>query len=288
MKGNFINTMRYLMLALLLAPIALVKGTGYLAGGDCCPTPCGWAPFECGAINFEIKAGVAPKLWTDRDRIFAVSPAVPAPRGPFVDLVRIPRFNCINKLPWTVGFRLGWVGSCNTEVFFEFAYTQADSRNFAFGVPLTGTVSSTVTARNLSKLKEFAGYLGTRYYCDRWFCNTTSWFVGSKIGVSHHRARCFFFTSEIPNTPLFSSENAVLFDRYTSVSGGVHTGFDVRLWCGFSFVFTAEVVATCGPKGNQNFVQTTPTPGLGTTNLSVGSVGTEVTFPVTFGLAYSF
>ena len=287
MKGNIMNTMRYLALALLLAPMALVKATGYLAG-DCYANSCGFAPFECGAVNFEIKAGVAPKIWTDRDRFLGVAPQVAAPRGPFVDLVRIPRFNCLHKLPWTVGFRLGWMGACNTEVFFEFDYTQADSRNFTFTVPLTGTLSDTVTVCGGNKFKEFAGYLGTRYYLDRWFCNTTAWFVGSKLGVSHHRERCTSFTSETPNIPTFASPTFTIFDKYTSVSGGIHTGFDVRLWCGFSFVFTAEVVATCGPKGNQNTVFNPPVPGLGITNWSIGSVGTEVTFPVTFGLAYSF
>ncbi len=292
MKVNF--TAKRIALALLLAPITGVQGTGYgyYAGnnGACCPpVSCGYAPFECGALNFEFKAGVAPKIWTDRDRVFGVAPQVPSPRGPFVDLVKLPRFRCLYKLPWTVGFKLGWLLSCNLETFLEFNYTQADARRrFSFGVPLDG-VSASVNVRPTNKLKEFSGFLGTRYYWNRWFCNTTSWFFGAKLGVTHTRARCFdFVVSGIPNTTDFTSDVGRLFDRHTSVAGGVHTGFDVKLWCGFSFVFTAEVVASCGPRGNQNFIQSTPTPGLGITSVHIGSVGTEVTFPVTFGLQYTF
>lgn len=290
MKVN--STAKRIALALLLAPATgSVQATGYYAGNGACypPVNCGYAPFECGAMNFEFKAGVAPKVWTrDRDRVFGVVPTT-SPNIPFVDFVKIPRFRCLYKLPWTVGIKLGYFLSCNLETFLEFNYTQADARRaFTFGVPLD-SVGATINVRPTNKLKEFSGFLGTRYYWNRWFCNTTSWFFGAKVGVTHHRARCFdFVVTGVPNTADFTSSVETLFRRHTSVAGGVHTGFDVKLWCGFSFVFTAEAVASCGPRGNQNIALATPTQGLGLTNISVGSVGTEVTFPITFGIQYTF
>jgi hypothetical protein len=340
MKGNFAAKARQVVLALLVVPfISEINGIGFFGGGGCCPTAVGCAPFDCGALNFEFKAGVAPKVWTDRGCIFGVDCRIPSPRGPFIELGRIPKFHCLHKVPWTVGFKLGYMMSCHAEVFLEFQYFQANFKCFDFfgrgfnkrdgdkrdgdSHKMSGSrdgshsFSSRDNQRrfnfdNFSRLKEFAGYLGTRYYCDRWFCNTTSWFFGSKVGVSHHRARCFNFRDNNRHrfndgfdgkrknnnnnmSNRFSRDNRIrranfdLFDDHTSVSGGVHTGVDVRVWCDFSFVFTAEVVATCGPRGNHN-ARFFDRPGSrwGSRHISIGSVGTEVTFPITFGLQYSF
>jgi hypothetical protein len=344
MKGNFVAKARQLVLALLLVPFMSVSGTGFFGwgGGGCC-APVGCPPFDCGAFNFEVKGGVAPKIWTDRGHVFAVmhhrtgDAKADAARtwlqgSSFRDAACLPKFSRLHKVPWLVGVKLGYMMSCNAEVYFEFDYIQAESKCFNFNVDhgFRGTDGSSrnrarVDFRNISKLKEFAGYLGTRYYCDRWFCNTTSWFVGSKVGVSHHRARCFNFdhnfrggssndqfptrgcasrsscssrsgcssfsggsSSESGDHRSFRSSSVNLFDRNTSVSGGVHTGFDVRIWCGLSFVFTAEVVATCGPRGRQNVQCNEQSQKRGLSHFNIGSVGTEVTFPVTFGLNYSF
>ena len=76
------------------------------------------------------------------------------------------------------------------------------------------------------------------------------------------------------------------FRSNTVVSGGANFGFDVCFCGNWSFVVTGEVVASCGPRSG-GIIPTVAT-GLTNTNLVVGNVQTELRFPVTAAVRYSF
>lgn len=230
--------------------------------------------------DFQIQAGIVPVAWRNRGFVFGTNVDIlSSPSSPFF---QIPHFNDLYKMPWIVGGQVGWGLDCNTRVFVEFNYAQSCGH-----CPVVPTFSRTL-GLSASKYKFYDGYSGIRYYTDR-ICNRTSFFIGVKVGFIHHEAVNFNatiistipFTILVPATPI-----TPLFLKNTVVSGGGHIGTDICLWGGFSLVITGEVVASRGPKGNP-LIGINPAV-LGVNSLLIHDVGTELRFPVTAGLRYSF
>lgn len=284
-------TAKYLSLALLaLAWAGAARADHFMDDtvedrGGCCfgrQYECSCNPLYCGAFDLQIQGGVDPILWRGRNDFFAV--ACPIDIGVALsDFLAIPKFNKLFKTPWTVGGQVGYAWSDNTRVYLEFDYSQTTGKS---GVDLTAipTLSGPVIF-NLHKYRLFEFYAGARYYWDRW-CDRLSIFVGGKIGLVHHKATVFDFTIPVvvPGPAVFTGVNFA--NSNTSVSGGANIGLDFCICGNWSFVITGEIVASCGPKVNNNIVTTAT--GLAITNLVAGNIQSELRFPVTAAVRYSF
>jgi hypothetical protein len=243
---------------------------------------CGCNPLYCGALDFQVQAGVLPITWHDRGQFSAISCGTVA-TNPVITLFDIPKFSRFFKLPWTIGAQFGYALSDNVRVYFEFDYSQAKRKN---DVTLsTNATTPTVVAFTLGKYKLYDLYVGGRYYFDRW-CERLSFFIGFKAGLVHHnRVR---FSSNITSlTPVLTlTTNLELFKRNTVPSGGIDFGFDL-CYCGnWSFILAGGILASCGPKSNFNIIFNPTIAGFN--NLLIGDIGAELRFPVTLGVRYSF
>jgi hypothetical protein len=246
---------------------------------------CGCNPLYCGAWDIQVQAGVDPIIWRNRGP-FLVNVINNIEVGCTVSTAfdSVPKFSTFFKTPWTVGGQIGHHWSDNTRVYVEFNYIQAKSKN-----PILTALNSVVLNFDVQKYRLFDGYVGARYYWDRW-CDRVSFFLGGKIGFTHHRKSTFNFRSPDGVVTVNQlNDNTPLFTSHTIVSGGADFGLDICFCGNWSFVITGAVIAACGPRTNFNIV---PAQIVITderiSNLFSGGIGTELRFPVTAGIRYSF
>lgn len=287
---------KYLAAVLLLAGFNAASIYAYenYYQEDCCrPTccyECSCNPLYCGAWDLQIQAGVAPIRWSDRDNISLIQCAGVPAANPINVLFEIPQFSHFYKVPWTVGGQIGYHHSDNVRLYVEFDYVQASAKNDV-EVQTLGVAANTFVF-NLQKHRLFEAYVGARYYWDRW-CDRVSFFLGLKVGLVHYKRTHFDATITPPVPAVQFAVDAPLFGNKTRPSGGVDFGFDI-CFCGcWSLVITGAVLASCGPDSERlnltsgsSCVITTVVPGINT--LLVGHIGTELRFPVTAGVRYSF
>jgi hypothetical protein len=288
MKKFTAKYLSLLMLASLLGGNAQASRDHYDNGGDCCPRQyeCGCNPLYCGAWDLQIQAGVAPVIWRNRGPLFGINCAN-STTSPVVTIFNtFPRFRKFFKIPWIVGGQIGYALSDNGRVYLEFDYTQANRKN-AVAIVTDSTIPSVGTLTfTFDKFKAFEGYVGARYYWDRW-CDALSFFLGGKIGFLRHKRQNFVLLAAFPSTAVATTFVTQPFNnRSTRVSGGANFGLDYCICGNWSLVLTGEVVATCGPRG-VGPIHLTSTVG-GFTDLITPSIGTELRFPVTLGVRYSF
>lgn len=299
----------YLLMALgfLSAYVPQAFSRGY-ESSDCCKPSCCEAvydcgnPLNCGSINFWLRAGVAPTSWRNRGDLSLVSCnalAIPGNNNAIVPLISpLPAFKKLFHTPWIVGGQIGYAVTDCFEFYIGFNYRSASNRTFvATGVAIPNdTVTVTLALNN--NYKAFDAFIGARAYWGRYWCDRFALFLGGQFGLVHHKANCFSLnissTACSVSTPL-TVTNAAFFFRNTRPAAGVNLGVDWCLGCGWSFVVMGEVIASCGPKSNNNILVAgnagcpTQLPSLGgPTNFIVGGTGTELYFPVTFGFKYSF
>ena len=267
---------KYLSLLLLAFIYAANAQASYeMKSDDCCRSnyECGNPLVEC-SWGLQFQAGVRPIVWEHRNHFFTVDCASTTVLN---DLGRLPKFSKLYHVPWQVGGQLSYAFSCDTNLFVEFNYAQARFKD----------KDQCVTF--LTKYKLYDGYLGARYYFDRW-CNSTAFFIGAKIGFLHHdkvkKVSLVINDSNLSIVPVLGD----FFGRNTSFAGGGHVGFDICFCNNWSLVITAEVIASCGPKG----INTLNLNSLSFATLDdasailIPSVETELAFPVTVGLKYNF
>lgn len=247
---------------------------------------CGCNPLYCGAFDLQVQGGITPILWHNRSDFANVNCDFDIP---FVTLIQIPSFKTFFKVPWTVGGQFGYAFSDNIRAYLEFNYLQANGKN-----PTLVTTNAEISpAENLffttQKYKLFDAYVGARYYWDRW-CNRVAFFLGAKVGLTHHKKIEFALninTSSAPTLVTIIPAGTSLFLNNTVISGGANFGIDICFCGNWSFVITGEVVASSSPRGNPNVVLT-PTGSSTATNFIVGPIGSELRFPVTAAIRYSF
>ena len=275
-------TAKYLSLMMLVAMLGGSAQAGHdygYANGDCCTRQyeCGCNPLYCGAWDLQVQAGVVPVLWRNRGPILGVNCQNSDVVVNLFDTT--PRFRKFFKIPWTVGGQVGYAMSDNTRVYLEFNYVQANRKN---DVVINSDFLSTLPITfGFGKYKVFDGYVGARYYWDRW-CDRLSLFLGAKVGFTHHKRSnvdlTFAANSALTDLPYYRSS--------TVVSGGGNIGLDYCICGNWSLVLTGEVVASCGPRGvgliNFGDVQS------GFSAIVTGSTGTELRFPITLAVRYSF
>lgn len=246
---------------------------------------CGCNPLYCGAWDLQVQGGVVPILWRNRTAVtgfsgLTVGGVCTVEATTIFD--NVPRFRQLFKVPWIVGGQVGYAWSDNTRVYVEFNYAQARGKS---DIVLTGVDTGTYDF-GFGKYKIFDAYVGVRYYWDRW-CDRVSFFLGGKVGFTHHKnlSSALSFSATPPTTPALASQ--VLYNRNNVVSGGGNVGLDFCFCGNWSFVITGEVVASCGPTGALINTTSAFIPS-GYYYISLGGVGTELRFPVTAAIRYSF
>lgn len=242
--------------------------------------------YEC-SWGLQVAAGVRPIVWKHRGDFFTVNClADPV----FNTIGELPKFNDLYKTPWQVGVQLSYATSCNTNLFGEFNYAQSRFKCCDFArIGLSNLVL------NLTKYKIYEGYFGLRYYFDRW-CDRVAFFLGGKIGALHHKRVQTGAFSGITENSIISeccNDATPLHDfcaKYTSFAGGGHLGLDICFCGNWSFVITAEVIASCACGGRRNFTLNTIDSVLlnSASDLLLAGAETELGFPITFGLKYNF
>jgi len=244
---------------------------------------CGCDPLYCGAWDLQIQGGVNPILWRNRQPIYGVSCTVSAAVPVLTLFNELPKFSKFFKIPWIVGGQLGYHLSDNKRAYVEFNYSQAIGRiNPIINTDYTGAIPYTF---NFTKYKIFEAYVGGRYYSMRH--NSLAFFLGAKVGLTHRKKlyTSLSFTAA-PATPIITMTE--VYSNNTVLSGGANVGFDICFCGNWSVVVTGEVVACAGPT---SVIFTVPTgtitipPGL--TSLIFGTCS-ELRFPVTAALRYSF
>jgi hypothetical protein len=301
----------------LLLGMLFFAATAEMKADNCCPTSscatsccdsdnCG-SPLNCGCFNIQVQAGVAPVIWSKRDCFELVSCNAASltcngntPIGPVIPVFELPKFSRLFRVPWTVGGKIGYALSDRTEVYIEANYRQSRAKHCFTANPdinLGLFVAEPTFQINVnSKYRFYDVFLGARYYGDRcWICDRLAWFVGIQFGLVHHKeVKASITTSSRSNTcaPAFTTDCFNFFHRHTSPAAGANIGLDYCICGGLSLVLTAEFIATCGPTGGQvcfaGCDADVVLPELRPTNFIVGDIQTEVYFPVTLGLKYSF
>lgn len=283
-------TAKYLLMVLLACTVGAAQAdryydVDYANGGNCCRSSCyecGCNPLYCGAWDLQIHGGVNFIKWRNRGAVFTNDCAGSLPSPIFVT-GEIGNFKHYYKTPWIVGGQVGYHWSDNARVYLEFNYSQAKAKSdpVSFLVNPINPAALTLFVTSFSKYKVFDAYVGTRYYWDRW-CDRVAFFLGAKVGLTHHKSiDASFFFSDI-DTVIVQA-----FRSNTVVSGGADFGFDVCFCGNWSFVVTGAVIASCGPSGANVPLLVIPNSNENS-QLVVTGAGTELRFPVTAGIRYSF
>ena len=250
------------------------------------------AHLECGHFDVQIQAGVDPIVWTSKQPFGIIASGINATM-PLQSLAQA-RFSSLFKIPWIVGGQVGYAYDDCVRVYLEANYIQSRGKK-NHSVTLTGLPTQTQLLFSFGKYRIFDMYAGARYYFDGCWCQQASFFIGAKIGFAHH-----FKTS----LDLAVTQNNVLLtctphfaNAYTSntiISAGGNVGIDYQ-WCScVSLVLTGEIVASCGPTSNNlNIAQlelgANPNVGLAAVTDIIPAFGaTELRFPVTLGIRYTF
>lgn len=298
MSNNFF---KYLILAGCLSQMATAfAGRGY---DDCCEPSCCERvydcgdPLNCGSLNFWVRAGVAPTIWRDRGDFSLVScnGLAAGQDSTIVTLFELPKFSKFFKTPWIIGGQIGYAVTDCMEFYLEANYRKANHKKFVISDVAIPNDTLTVTFLFDDGYRAVDAYAGARYYWGRCWCDKLAWFLGGKFGLVHRQEVDFDFSLAqeicVVGAPLESRNSVPFFYRSTSPSVGLNFGLDWCWGCGWSFMFMAEVVATCGPKSNDNIVianNCSQLPLLNPSNIIIGHIGTEIFFPITFGVKYSF
>ena len=278
-------TAKYLLVALLACTTGAVQAhyDDYASESrDCCFSSCyecGCNPLYCGAWDLQIQAGVNPIKWRNRGFVTLVEcPTTTA----VVTTGEIPKFNDGFKTPWIVGGQIGYHWSDNVRAYLEFNYSQAKVKSFVAPDALF------VLARTENaKYKLFDAYVGVRYYWDRW-CDRVAFFLGAKVGLTHHKGiNGDLIAGDVGGPIVILTPDLQVFSSNNVVSGGADFGFDVCFCGNWSFVVTGSVLASCGPRFASNIV-IPANQIVAASNILTGGVGTELRFPVTAGIRYSF
>lgn len=297
---------RYLLLIGSLGQISSMLATRDY--DDCCQPACCEQvydcgdPLNCGSVNFWFRAGVAPTIWHDRGDFSLVSCnalSVPNFNSNIVPVLPLPKFRHFFNTPWVIGGQIGYAVTDCLEFYLEANYRKASSRRFVLdGIAIPNDiVNISFDFHHGYRAVDF--YVGARYYWGRYWCDRIAFFLGGQFGLVHRQDVDFDFTitSTVCSASSALTSSALgngpkpFFRRKTSPAAGANFGLDWCVGCGWSFVILAEVIATCGPRGNENIPITSncsQLPSLLPSNIIIGPIGTEIFFPVTFGFKYSF
>jgi hypothetical protein len=237
-------------------------------------------PLDPCTFSLQVHGGVLPIVWSGR-------------HNDWVNEVELPSFRHLFKEPWTIGGKIGYNWAEWVEVYVEVDYASAHGKEcITFEVTCPSSVNGNATiSESLSKYSAVGLYGGSRFYWNSCWqsCgfDRASFFLGTKVGFLYHKQ------IDVAISATSSAGNSVpvvvpMFFRTNTVSAGLNLGMEWDLWCNFSLVLTGEVVANGGLRENPIICLGTPIPGINAMTALVGGFSTEVWFPITLGLKYTF
>lgn len=250
---------------------------------------------SCGQYNGMVRAGIAPTIWRKREAVEFFSPfAMQLTNNLTIPLFDVPSFEKLFHFPWIVGGQIGYMLADNIEVYGEANYRQASKRTLTKDNVIIPNDVINVVFDLVDNYRAVDAYVGARVYfdtkCERW-----TYFIGAKVGFVHHNTINFnySFTPQMspPQLALSSMEAVPLFLKNNIVAGGANGGFMWCWGCGWSAMLIGEVVANCGVRSNRLIAlenTCTQLPSIVPCQLLIGEVDSELFFPVTFGIKYSF
>ncbi len=181
------------------------------------------------------------------------------------DAVRAPKFSDQFDTPWMLGGEIAYAISCNTEVFLDGSYCEADGKTVKYKVhfPAVDGFASTDPSFPLavglapaqhvhvhekySDLETYGAHLGARYYFPC-FSSCVYPFVGLKVGFRHRdslKARVRgTFEDEVNGTVAFDAGKVTYYPSHNVLSGGFQLGINFRFSECLSVVLMGEVVGT--------------------------------------------
>lgn len=234
---------------------------------------------EC-AWSISIRGGIAPTAWLNRGDAYIV---IPASVPPVISIGRVKSYNDLFDLPWVAGLELAYNSTGNTQVFVEGVFRSSPNKN-SIKRTVEGATPVVVTER-MDDAKTWFGYLGARQYFNRdWICDSVAPYIGFKAGFVHHdKIRMKFFENSD------KKGSFTLFEATTGVSAGVFLGLDCALMESLSLQLQGDLLVSQAIQGKRNI----PLPVISNdnrvvTNIIAGRVNSEVSFPITVALRYSF
>lgn len=232
---------------------------------------------HCNAFDIQLHAGIAPIVWhsDNPDKI----PAFPSSSSTVLQVFDRPKFKTLFNMPWVLGMQIGYACNENVRIYLECNYLEAKGKKEA--LVLSATMPSFEVKLSPQKFRLIDGYVGSQFYWGRW-CNQLAFFLGAKIGVTHHYALNF----DLGVAPGSFLTDIPLIKANTVVSGGLNWGMDICFCQGLSLVLTGEIVFSAAPKSDQfnsNFVISERF-----NTIFIGNMNAEIRFPITAGLRYSF
>jgi hypothetical protein len=243
-------------------------------------------------FDIELDAGVAPIVWRNRTAVQASSCSISQCAGGsslFSLFNNTPKFSKFFHVPWVIGAQLGYAWNERIRTFVEFNYVRVNGKkNVLINSDVISEINTIVPITfSFDAYKVFDCYVGAHYYWGRW-CNRYSIFAGALLGLARHRdlRTSLSFVNPAPLTPMLPHTR--VFEGNTVISGGGDVGVDICFCNSWSFVLTARVLASCGPRAVNNVDISTITNAASITNISFGGMETELRFPITAGLRYTF
>lgn len=263
--------------------MSLAVASSSIADGLCC----GCGPLETCGWGIEVRGGVAPAIFSNREPYFLVVGDAEEGEGRVVNWFCGPKFSDVFKTPWTVAGQLNFNTSDRNQIFAEFSYTKAGGDSFS----RTATIRDVEITNSFcfNSFGQFGAYLGHRYYIFSFCDSSANIYFGQKVGIAHQKKVCANIVRTQPAEPVFNI-NGLIYDSQTVISGGLQLGFDYCFSNCFKLLIQAEVVGTGALDNtisNINFV-----PGeqsaVNASNIIVGKTGTLVIFPITIGFSYNW
>lgn len=251
-----------------------------------CPSGCSDSadPLSCGSLDFQFQAGLCPIKWKRADQM-VLSPFASFMQSSILTLFENPRFSAFYHTPWIIGMQVGYAWGPHVRIYGEVNYVQTKAKyDVGFFTDSSPSIPASIT---FSKYTLCDAYLGGRYYSDRCCSEQLSCFLGGKIGIVRHHSTTFDLLvglAQLGNQTALVDVPA--FNHRTSVSGGINGGIDIC--CdNWSLVITGEVVISKGPATASDIAAS---PAIFNTFAFVyfGDVGTELRFPITAGIRYTF
>ena len=239
---RFFSSKNLLLLLLAITSTVSMQATYEMNGDSCCRSSCyecSCEPLYCGSWGIQFDAGVRPIIWNGRKNFFSLQNANGGTG--ITTLANLPKYKSLYRVPWQVGGQISYAWGTNCNVFIEAHYAQA-KRKHTYNAQL----ASSNLYISLSRYKLVDGYVGARYYTDRW-CDRTSFFIGGKVGFIHHYNAQYI--SPLTGGCCCNFVGQPFFKSNTTIAGGLNVGIDICYRGNWSFVVTGEVIASHGPKG---------------------------------------
>lgn len=269
----------------------------YLIEDDCyCSTP-----IKQGEWNISIKGGIAPTTWLNRRNEYVVS--INQQNTPIVTSKNIGSFEDNFDMPWTASVEVAYNISDYSQIFVEGSYKSAPNKKST-----KKEVDGIKLRERTDDAHDWSGYFGVRqFFCRDWVCDSVAPYIGFKAGfVNHQKINTHFYVGKVaqnqnqnqnqneaqnkPQIVYNEIGKQVQFQSTTGISAGAFIGLDCALMESLNIQLQIEVIASQPIQGRQNVEfpgSRTLQPGE-ITNIMAGKINSELTFPITVGLRYSF